>query len=64
MGPFYKYKVFEYQSEIRMVFGPGLGKPLQFRIGPIDDIAEMFRAENINKATMRVDHLLGPKPRA
>jgi len=53
MAPFCKYDTFAYQSEFRIVVSPGVGKPYSFRIGSIEDIAQLVRCDDINNFLYR-----------
>jgi hypothetical protein len=56
MDPFKKFDPFTYQSEYRFVFHPGAGRPLRFRIGSIQDIAEPIETERVNRFFGLMEH--------
>ena len=60
IGPFRKYRQYEYQSEFRILLTAGSGKPYCLRIGALTDIATIVRSKDINRTIRLESNLLPP----
>ena len=59
MGPFRKFRRFEFQSEYRVAVGTGLPGPRKLRIGSLRSIAEVAPCSTIN-ASLTIGYNLLP----